>query len=149
MVVAVSPPLVEKYRCAPKTWPCPICGMRGRRERERTRTVRHLAHDREAFWEITVGVYFAKCACSRQVLRFNAKGKKLIGKPMKYFTSTVKGVELGADYTDAVHRKIVDLIVRDRMTNDQVIAHLQEDFHLSVSVGFIYLCLARAQKKVA
>ena len=44
-----SEPVVVKKRCAPRTWPCPVCGRKGRRERERTLRVRHLAHKRPAF----------------------------------------------------------------------------------------------------
>ena len=70
-----------------------------------------------------------------------------VRKRVKYFVSTVEG--MAGHYTDAVRRKVVDLVVRDRLTNEQVIAHLQEDFHLSISVGFIYTCLDRAQKRAA
>ena len=70
-----------------------------------------------------------------------------VRKRVKYFTSTVNGVR--GHYTDEVRRKVVNLVVRDRMTSDQVIEHLQEDFHLSISVGFIYDCLDRAQKGAA
>jgi hypothetical protein len=66
---------------------------------------------------------------------------------MRYFLSTVDGV--GGHYTDAVRRKVVDLVVRDRLTNDQVIEHLQEEFHLSISVGFIYNGLDRFSEQDA
>ena len=142
-------PLIERKRCAPKSWPCPVCGRPGRRERTRTRKVSHLAHGRAAFWEVTVGVYRAKCRCRRLVMR-QVNGRLIpVRSRVKYFTSTVEGVDLGADHTDEVHRKVVDLVVRDRLTNDQVIEHLQEDFHLSISVGFIYNCLDQAQKRAA
>lgn len=139
--------LVETTRCAPKTWPCPHCGTRGRRERTRTRRARHLAQGREAWWAVTVGVYRAKCSCCRQVMR-QVNGHRIpVRKRVHYFVSTVDGVS--GHYTDAVRQKVADLVVRDRMTNEQVIAHLKEDFHLAVSVGFIYNCLDRAQKRAA
>lgn len=143
----VAKPLYETKTRAPKTWPCPHCGTRGRRERTLTRWVRHLAHGREAWWKVTVGVYFAKCSCCRQIMR--RVGGRLIPvrKRVKYFNSSVEG--MSGHYTDAVRQKIVNLVVRDRMTNDQVIEHLQEDFHLSISKGFTYDCLAWAQKKAA
>jgi hypothetical protein len=59
------------------------------------------------------------------------------------------GVAQGAEYTDAVRDKIVDLVVRDRLPNSLAIKHLKEDFSLEVSVGFTYLCLDRAQKRAA
>lgn len=139
--------VIEKKRCAPKTWPCPVCGRRGRRERTRTRTVRHLAQGCAAWWEVTVGVYRAQCGCCRQIMRNTGQRVMPVRKRVKYFTSTVEGVR--GHHTDAVRRKVVDLVVRDRLTNDQVIAHLQEDFHLPLSVGFIYNCLDRAKKKAA
>ena len=71
-----------------------------------------------------------------------------VRKRVKYFTSTIEGAD-GTQFTDGVRRKIVDLVVRDRLTNDQVIAHLAEDFHLPVSVGFIYNCLDGAKKRAA
>lgn len=142
-------PVIEQKRCAPKTWPCPVCGIRGRRERTRTREVHHLAQGHEAWWEVTVGVYRAKCGCCRQIMRKTGERVMPVRKRVRYFTSRVEGVDPGADHTDAVRRKVVDLVVRDRLTNDQVIAHLQEDFHLSISVGFIYNCLDRAQKRAA
>jgi hypothetical protein len=72
-----------------------------------------------------------------------------VRKRVRYFTSAVEGVAQGAEYTDAVRQKIVDLVVRDRLPNSLVIKHLREDFSLDVSVGFIYLCLDRAQKGAA
>lgn len=142
-------PLVEGKRCAPRSWPCPHCGRHGRRERTRTYRVHHLAQGRTAFWDLTVGVYKAKCRCCRQFTR-EVNGRTIpIRKRVKYFTSTVEGLEPGGQYTDAVRQKVVDLVVRDRLTNDQVIEHLQEDFHLSISVGFIYLCLEQAKKRAA
>ena len=139
-------PLVEKKKCAPKKWPCSICGTLGRKERERTFPVRHLAQGCPACWEVTIGVYKAKCKCCRQVLR-TVNGRQIpVRKRVKYFSSTVEGLTPHADFTDAVRRKVVDLVVRDRLTNDQVIEHLREDFHLDISVGYIYNCLDHAQK---
>jgi len=142
-------PLVQKKRCAPKKWPCPVCGKKGRRERERTYRVRHLAHKQVAFWEVTVGVYRAKCKCCRTVMReVNARAIP-VRKRVRYFTSSVEGLDPHADYTDAVREKVVDLVVRDRLPNSLVIEHLEEDFSLHVSTGFIYLCLDWAKKGAA
>ncbi len=142
-------PLVVRKRVAPRTWPCPVCGKKGRRERKRTYLVRDLAHKRPCFWEVTVGVYRAKCRCRRQVMR-SVNGSTIpVRKRVRYFTSTVEGLDPHADYTDAVRQKVVDLIVRDRLPNSLVIEHLQEDFSLDVSVGFIYNCLGWAKKRAA
>ncbi len=140
-------PLVETKTCAPKTWPCPVCGRPGRRERTLTRWARHLAHGRQAWWKLTFGVYRAKCACCRELMR-QVNGRLIpVRKRLKYFNSTIEGVQ--GHYTDAVRQKVVDLVVRDRLTNDQVIEHLGEDFHLFISVGFIYLCLDWEKKRAA
>jgi hypothetical protein len=147
--VKQAAPRVVKKRRAPKRWPCPVCGKPGRRERERTYTVRHLAHKEPVVWEVTVGVYRAKCTCRRVFMR-KVEGRVVpVRKRVKYFTSTVEGVAQGAEYTDAVRQKIVDLVVRDRLPNSLVIKHLKEDFLIDVSVGFIYNCLDRAQKGAA
>lgn len=149
MLAPRSFPLIEQKRCAPKTWPCPICGRHGLRERTRTHRIRHLAQGRPAFWDVTIGVYKAKCRCCRKFTR-EVNGRTIpIRKRVKYFTSSVEGLEPGGQYTDAVRQKVVDLVVRDRLTNDQVIEHLQEDFQFTISVGFIYLCLDWAQKRAA
>jgi len=147
--VKQAAPRVVKKRRAPKRWPCPVCGKPGRRERERTYTVRHLAHKEPVVWEVTVGVYRAKCTCRRVFMR-KVEGRVVpVRKRVKYFTSTVEGVAQGAEYTDAVRQKIVDLVVRDRLPNSLVIKHLKEDFLIDVSVGFIYNCLDRVQKGAA
>jgi hypothetical protein len=147
--VKQAAPRVVKKRRAPKRWPCPVCGKPGRRERERTYTVRHLAHKEPVVWEVTVGVYRAKCTCRRVFMR-KVEGRVVpVRKRVRYFTSTVEGVAQGAEYTDAVREKIVDLVVRDRLPNSLVMKHLREDFSLDVSVGFIYLCLDRVQKGAA
>ena len=130
-VVAEKPPLIEKKSHAPRRYPCPKCGKPGRRLFTRTRMVRHLAHKREAWWEVTVGVYKARCKC---------------GGP-RHFTSTPPGVEVGAEYTNAVREKAVDLIVRDHLSNYKAIEHLKEDFLFGTSIGFLYNSLAWAGKK--
>lgn len=123
-------PIIQTKRRAKKRHPCPTCGKKGWRKRIKSLLVRHLAHQVPAFWRIIVGVYAATCACT------------------KFFTSTVEGVALRAGYTDAVRRKVVDLIVRDHLPLRKVQTHLKEDFALEVSVGFIYDCLNWAEAKI-
>lgn len=123
-------PIILKRRNAPKDHPCPACGKSGRRIKIRTRTVKHLAHKRKVFIEATVGVYKTKCDCVK-----------------KYFTSTVSMVEVGAEYSNLVREKVIDLIVRDGLSNNRVIEHMKEDFLLDISNGFIYQCLEWASKK--
>jgi hypothetical protein len=146
---ATVQPRIVKKRCAPKTWPCALCGRRGRRERTRTHEVRHLGHKEPVIWEVTVGVYHAKCDCLRTYMR-EVRGRLMpVRKRVRYFTSTVDGVDVGAEFTDEVRQKVVDLVVRDRLPNSLVIQHLKEDFSLDISVGYIYLCLDWAKKGAA
>ncbi|MGC9385221.1 MAG: hypothetical protein ACP5D6_11530 [Kosmotogaceae bacterium] len=123
-------PIILKKKKAPKKHRCPTCGKLGTRERTRTHIVKHLAHRRQVFIEATVGVYKAKCDCGK-----------------KYFTSAVPGVEVGAEYSNAVREKVLDLIVRDGLSNNRIIEHMKEDFLLDISIGFIYLCVEWARKK--
>jgi hypothetical protein len=123
-------PIYQTKRNAKKWHPCPLCGKKGWRKRIKSRLVRHLAHKVPIFWKIIVGVYAATCTCC------------------KFFTSTVEGVMLRAHYTDAVRQKVVDLLIRDHLPLHKVQTHLQEDFALPVSVGFIYDCLWWAEGKI-
>lgn len=130
VIVPEGKPIFLKKKKAPKKYRCPTCGKFGTLERTRSRVVKHIAHKRQSFIEVTVGVYEAKCKCGK-----------------KYFTSTVPGVEVGAEYSNAVREKVLDLIVRDGLSNNKVIEHMKEDFLLDISNGFIYLCLEWASKK--
>jgi hypothetical protein len=124
------PPTYETKRRAPVQCPCPTCGKKGRRKRIRRRTVRHLAHKQPAFWTLVYGVYAATCACA------------------KFFTAAIEGVALRCGYTDAVRQKAVDLLIRDHLSVYKVQRHLEEDFALSVSIGFIYDCFDWAYRKI-
>ena len=53
---------VVPLRCAPKTYPCPHCGKRGRRRGTHTRPVRDIAFQEILILEITVGEYRASVA---------------------------------------------------------------------------------------
>ena len=44
---------VISVRCAPKTYPCPNCGRRGRRKRRLQRRVRSLAYQQAAWLDVT------------------------------------------------------------------------------------------------
>ena len=80
----------------------------------------------------------------------NANGHTIpVRKRVRYFTSTVEGLDPHAKFTDAVRRKVVDLVVRDRLPNSLVQEHLKEDFDLDISVGFVYLCLDWAKRRAA
>ena len=56
---------VERVFCAPKTFPCPKCGQKGRRKDVHTRRVRDLASREIVVLEIEVGEYRARCSCCK------------------------------------------------------------------------------------
>ena len=123
-------PITKTKRRARKRHACPTCGKKGWRKRIKSRKVRHLAHKVPVIWILILGVYRATCTCR------------------KFFTATVEGVALRAGYTEAVRRKVVDLLIRDHLSIHKVQQHLQEDFCLHVSVGFIYDCIQWAYGRV-
>lgn len=140
-------PIIRKKRHAPKTHPCPICGKLARRKFTREFVAKHLAHRRPCEWHVSVGVYRAKCRCTRTV-RKKVNGQWVEEtKPIKFFTAGVPGIEHGQKYTEAVREKVVDLVIRDHLSNLKVLEHMREEHCLNISEGFIYLCLDWAQKK--
>ncbi len=121
---------VERLTCAPKTFPCPHCGRKGRRKATHTRRVRDLAY-REIVWlEITVGEYRARCSCC------------------KTFRSQVPGIEPRADYSNRVREAVIDRLLDDGMSMERLRQALQRDFHLDLSDGFLYDCLAWKVRQV-
>jgi len=121
---AVQPRVrVERLSYAPKTFPCPHCGKKGRRKDVHTRRVRDIAY-REIVWlEIEVGEYRARCSCC------------------KTFRAQVKEVEPRAEYTNRVREAVIDRLLDDSMSMERLRLSLQRDFHLDLSDGFLYGCL--------
>lgn len=114
---------VLRRRCAPKSFPCPQCGQRGRRKDVHTRRVRDLAYGEILILEITVGEYRARCSCC------------------KTFRSQVEGVEVRAEYTNRVRQAVLDRLLEDGMSMERLRQALARDFHLDLSDGFLYDCL--------
>jgi transposase-like protein len=121
---AVQPRVrVVQRQCAPKTYPCPHCGRRGRRKEIFTRRVRDIAYGEILFLEITVAEYRARCCCC------------------KTFRSQVPGVEPRAEYTNRVREAVIDRVLDDNMSMQRVCESLRRDFRLELSQGFLYDCL--------
>lgn len=121
---AVQPRVrVERLACAPKTFPCPQCGKKGRRKDVHTRRVRDIAYREIVVLEIEVGEYRARCACC------------------KTFRAQVKGIEPRAEYTNRVREAVIDRLLDDRMSVERLRLALKRDFHLELSDGFLYDCL--------
>jgi hypothetical protein len=114
---------VVPVRCAPKTYPCPHCGRRGRRKATHTRPVRDLAYQEILIFEITVGEYRARCGCC------------------KTFRSRIEGIEARAVYTNRVREAVLDRLLDDTMSVERLREAMRRDFHLDLSEGFVYDCL--------
>jgi len=114
---------VERLSCAPKTFPCPYCGAKGRRKDVHTRRVRDIAYREIRVLEIEVGEYRARCSCC------------------KTFRSQVEGVEPRAEYTNRVREAVIDRLLDDGMSMERLRQALQRDFLLNLSEGFLYDCL--------
>ena len=118
-----APVRVIRRRCAPKTFPCPTCGRRGRRKDTHTRRVRDIAYGEIVFLDLTVGEYRARCSCC------------------KTFRSQVEGIEPRAEYTNRVREAVINRLLDDGMSLHRLQQALRRDFRLELSDGFLYDCL--------
>jgi hypothetical protein len=114
---------VEHRRCAPKFFPCPHCGTKGRRKDVHTRRVRDLAYGEIVWLEIEIGEYRARCSCC------------------KTFRAPVEGIDPRAAYTNRVREAVIDRLLEDGMSMERLRLALERDFHLTLSDGFLYDCL--------
>src|SRR4051794_38804070 len=109
--------ILRKSR-APKTYPCPHCGKRGRRKDTHTRRVRDIAYGQIVFVESTVGEYRAACDCC------------------KTFRSHARGIEPRAQYTNRVRDAVIDRLLDDGMSLHRLQQAMRRDFLLDLSDGF-------------
>lgn len=116
-------PRVRVVRCAPKTYPCPTCGKRGRRKRHLRRRIRSLAYRQEAFLDVRYAEYKARCGCRR------------------YFRSWPLDVPAKSDYDEAVRQAVLDRLLDDGLNVERTRAAMKRDFLLELSSGFVYDCL--------
>jgi Transposase len=114
---------VVRRRCAPKWFPCPHCGKRGKRKARHTRRISDLGYQQIVIVELTVGEYRARCTCC------------------KTFRSQVEGIEPRAEYTNRVRDAVIDRLLDDGMSMERVQQALKRDFCLDLSDGFLYDCL--------
>jgi transposase-like protein len=110
--------------------PCPTCGKRGRRAKIIERKVPHIALGHRAWIRGRVGVYEAKCTCC------------------KYFQSPIPGVPKGGKYSLEVRNMVANSLVRDRLPYRKVQERMQEDFCLSLSIGYIHNCFIWAHEQI-
>jgi Transposase len=116
-------PHVRVVRCAPKTHPCPHCGIRGRRKRPLHRRIRSLAYRQVAYLDVHYAEYQARCRCC------------------KYFRSWPLDVPPKADYDDRVRQAVLDRILEDGLNGERTRQAMQRDFLVKLSEGFVYDCL--------
>lgn len=107
--------------CAHKKAPCPNCGKHGTRKRKlpprRVRTVRHKT---VAFLEIICGEYQARCECCTT------------------FRNTPEGVLPRALYDNKVRDLVLERLIDDGMSIEQLLKSLRREYLLELSTGFVY-----------
>jgi transposase-like protein len=110
---------------APSQAPCPTCGKLGQRKHLLHRQVRTIAYKQIVYLDITYGEYRARCGCCTT------------------FRTTPPGVEPRVLYDNRVRQAVLDRILEDGMSLEQVIRSMHRDFLLDLSDGFVYDCLHR------
>jgi hypothetical protein len=110
-------------RYAPKQAPCPCCGRLGRRKDLHERTVRSLAYKAILLLHVTTAEYRATCDCCTT------------------FRTQIEGIAPKAHYDNKVREAVLDRVLDDRMSVQQVQQALRRDFYLELSDGFLYDCL--------
>src|SRR6516225_6628795 len=88
-------PTVRVVPCAPRTHPCPTCGLPGRRKRSLHRRIRSLAYRQVAYLDVHYAEYQATCACC------------------KFFRSWPLDVPAKAGYDGLVRAAVLDRILDD------------------------------------
>jgi hypothetical protein len=116
-------PLMQTVRCAPKTYPCPDCGSKGRRVRRLRRRVRSLAYRRVAWLDIHYAEYESRCSCC------------------KSFRSCPPDVLPKAEYDNTVRQAVLDRLLDDGLNVERTRAAMARDFLIPLSSAFIYDCL--------
>jgi hypothetical protein len=121
---APRPKVLHSYRRhAPKKAPCPHCGRLGRRKDFQQRTVRSIAYQAILLVHVTTAEYRATCDCCTT------------------FRTQVEGIEPKAKYDNRVREAVLDRVLDDRMSLQQIQYALRRDFYLDLSDGFLYDCL--------
>lgn len=122
-------PKMRRLRRAPKSWPCPVCGTRGRRYAFRDREAVDAELGRPAVLKVKVGLYKARCDCQSM------------------FESSHPELPKGWRFSQRVRDLAVQGVVRDKLSVEDVRQRLREDFLVEVSEGCIHNWLADAGGK--
>lgn len=122
---------IQHQSVKPMYYPCPQCKATGKRRRVTTRCVAHVAALHRQSWMVTeVGVYQARCDCC------------------KYFQAAIPGVPHRGRYSLAVRNTVANALIRDRMPYLSVIRRMQEDYLLTLSLGYIHACFFWAHEQI-
>ncbi len=120
---------IRRVSKAPKTWPCPECGKRGRRYAFRERQAVDAELGRRVVLQVKVGLYKARCGCQ------------------KVFESFHPELPKGWKFSLRVRELAVNGVVRDKLSVEGVRERLREDFLVEVSEGCVHKWLAEAGGK--
>ena len=122
---------VQYQSIKPKHSPCPQCGKKGKRKHVLTRRIAHVAALHRRSWIVAdVGVYKTRCACC------------------KYFQAPIAGVPNRGRYSLDVRNTVANALIRDRMPYRSVMRRMQEDYRLTLSVGYIHACFLWAHEQI-
>ena len=122
---------IERHAMKSHYYPCPKCGRKGKRRQVVTRRVQHVAALHRRSWMVAeVGVYHAQCTCCQ------------------YVQAAAPGVPHRGRYAYEVRTTIANALIRDRMPYGLVSNRMQEDYHLSVSLGYVHACFNWAHEHI-
>jgi Transposase len=122
---------IQHQSIKPKHYPCPQCGTKGKRKHVITRRIAHVAALHRRSWIVAdVGVYKARCTCC------------------KYFQASIAGVPYRGRYSLEVRNTVANALIRDRMPYLSVIRRMQEDYLLTLSLGYIHACFLWAHEQI-
>ena len=122
---------IQHESIKPMYYPCPQCETKGKRKRISTRRVAHVAALHRRSWIIAeVGVYQARCDCC------------------KYFQAAIAGVPRRGRYSLEVRNTVANALIRDRMPYVSVMRRMQEDYRLTLSLGYIHACFLWAHEQI-
>src|SRR4029450_6948911 len=116
---------VQYRSIKPKYYPCPQCGKKGKRKRVMTRRIPHVAVLHRRSW-IVAGV----------------GGDQARWAWWKYFQAPIPVVPSRGRDSLEVRNTVANALIRDRMPYGLVIRRMQEDYRLTLSLGYIQDCFS-------
>jgi hypothetical protein len=130
-IIGTQAEYIQHESVKPMYYPCPQCQTTGKRKRVNTRRVAHVAALHRRSWIVAdVGVYQSRCDCC------------------KYFQAAIPGVPPCGRYSLEVRNTGANALLRDRMPYLSVIRRLQEDYLLTLSLGYIHTCCLWAHEQI-